>query len=108
MTLPPPRTLLPISIASMTVEMKILPSPGDPVLATSNMVLMTLSTSESSTTVIRVERAENSDVNREVPLPDSTIGFSPFPLPLASRTVQPPTPAFFNASLTGRAFHWQL
>jgi hypothetical protein len=66
MTLPPPRSLLPISIASITVEMKIFPSPAAPVLATSSIVLTTFSTSESSTTVIRVERAENSDTNLEV------------------------------------------
>ena len=55
MTLPPPRSLVPISIASITGEMNILPSPGDPVLATSNIVLIILSTSESSTTVISVD-----------------------------------------------------
>jgi hypothetical protein len=104
MTLPPPRSLVPISIASITGEMNILPSPGDPVLATSNIVLIILSTSESSTTVIMVDRTENSDTNLEVPLPDSTIGFSPLPRPLASRTVHPPTPAAFNASFTARTF----
>ena len=39
-----PRFFVPISIASLTAEIKILPSPAEPVLTRSSIVLMTLST----------------------------------------------------------------
>ena len=89
-----PRFFVPISIASFICDTKIFPSPAEPVLTVSTIVLMTLSTSESSTIITIAALTENSDVYLPVPLPVSTTGFSPFPLPFASRMVHPPTPAF--------------
>ena len=84
MRAPFPLFWVPISIASETVETKIFPSPGEPVLTVSKIVFTTLSTSASSTTVDKLALAENSEVYFPVPRPDYAIGFSPFPLPFES------------------------
>ena len=84
---PSPRFFVPISIASLTAEIKILHRLQDPCSLQSSIVLMTLSTLEYSTTVTMLDLTENSETNLPVPLAVSTSGFSPLPLPFASRIV---------------------
>ena len=57
-----PRFFVPISTASFICEIKIFPSPAEPVLTVSTIVLMTLSTSESSTIMTISDLTENAEV----------------------------------------------